>query len=432
MIAARPHPMSNGRNGRRGRRRQRQAGSAPRFRLFAPILVAALLLLPGGIITGPPALAAGARGGTPWVVSLGDSYISGEAGRWAGNTNRSPKRIDALGPTAYDDNEDGTAEQIPRCHRSRSAEVHIDTGVGSLNLACSGARTSTFIDSSGDFKPGLDFYHDALGREGQAQMLQDFAATHDVRLIAISIGGNNYNFGSIVQTCLEDFLTSSSLAPHYCQNDASVTANLSPDNVRAQTNAIESAIRNVRQAMAGDGYAASAYTVLVQTYPSPIPNGSGFRYAEGGFGRQVIGGCGFWSADADWANAAVLPIVSGSIAAAAARVSAPVLDLSTALDGRRLCESTVGLLEERGVARWTDPGAVDRTEWVDQIRTVSALLSGYFVQESLHPNYWGQLALRSCLRQAYNGGRPRGGTCTIAGTGLSDRLEPVMRLVPRS
>jgi hypothetical protein len=248
-------------------------------------------------------------------------------------------------------------------------------------------------------------------------MLQDFAATHDVRLIAISIGGNNFNFGSIVQTCVEDFLTSSSLAPHHCQNDASVMANLSPDNVRAQTNAIEAAVRNIRQAMAGDGYAASAYTVLVQTPPSPIPNGSGFRYAEGGFGRQAIGGCGVWSADADWANATVLPLISGSMAAAAARVSAPVLDLSTAFDGRRLCESTVGLLEERGVARWTDPGAVDKTEWVNQIRTVSALLSGYFVQESLHPNYWGQLALRSCLRQAYNGGRPRGGTCTIAGTG---------------
>ena len=36
-------------------------------------------------------------------------------------------------------------------------------------------------------------------------MLQQFAATHNVKLVAVSIGGNNYNFASIVQTCIEDF-----------------------------------------------------------------------------------------------------------------------------------------------------------------------------------------------------------------------------------
>ena len=53
------------------------------------------------------------------MVSLGDSYVSGEAGRWAGSTNLDSRRADALGPTAYYDNAAGTAEQIKRCHRSR-------------------------------------------------------------------------------------------------------------------------------------------------------------------------------------------------------------------------------------------------------------------------------------------------------------------------
>src|SRR5215470_3406005 len=77
--------------------------------------------------------------GTPAVVALGDSAMSGEAGRWAGNTNGSYTRIDALGPTAYDDVQGG--ESIPGCHRSKSAEVHIGVGWESANLACSGART---------------------------------------------------------------------------------------------------------------------------------------------------------------------------------------------------------------------------------------------------------------------------------------------------
>ncbi len=101
--------------------------------------------------------------------------------------------------------------------------------------------------------------------------------------------------------------------------------------------------------------------------------------------------------------------------------------MQSAFNGRRLCENTVGLLEEKGLASWQSAGAVDKTEWIDQIRTVSTATSAYYIQESLHPNYWGQLAERSCVRMAYNGGVVRGGTCTIAGTGLVGR-EPRMRL----
>jgi hypothetical protein len=107
-------------------------------------------------------------------------------------------------------------------------------------------------------------------------------------------------------------------------------------------------------------------------------------------------------------------------------VNARVVDMTNALTGRRLCENTVGLLEEKGVATWQTPGAVDKSEWVSQIRTVTTLLPPYQLQEDGHPSYWGQLALRNCLRQAFNGGAPRGGTCTIGGTGLTSRGEPVM------
>jgi len=37
-------------------------------------------------------------------------------------------------------------------------------------------------------------------------MLQHFAATHNVKLVAISIGGNNFNFAGIVKTCVGDWL----------------------------------------------------------------------------------------------------------------------------------------------------------------------------------------------------------------------------------
>src|SRR3954468_12944795 len=115
------------------------------------------------------------------VVSLGDSAISGEAGRWAGNTNGATSRTDALGPTAYYDA--GTREAIPGCHRSKSAEVHIGGGITSVNLACSGARTTTHTGSDGAFKPGLDFYSSGANK-GQAQALQDLAtARKDIKAV---------------------------------------------------------------------------------------------------------------------------------------------------------------------------------------------------------------------------------------------------------
>jgi len=183
--------------------------------------------------------------------------------------------------------------------------------------------------------------------------------------------------------------------------------------------------------MSGAGYADSAYTILVQDYESPIPDGSGFRYVQSGYGRQNTGGCGFWNADANWANQTALPTINAAVRNAASQTglaNVKQLELATAFNGRRLCESSVGLLEERGLSSWTRPGAVDQTEWVNQIRTVSTVGSNYFIQESLHPNYWGQLALRSCLRQAWNGGAPRGGSCTRAGSGLTGLGEPVMAL----
>ena len=167
----------------------------------------------------------------------------------------------------------------------------------------------------------------------------------------------------------------------------------------------------------------------MQTYSSPIPNGAGFRYSQSGYTRQSTGGCGFWNSDADWANNTVVPTINNTVRNGAAQSGSPTSRSSTpqnALVGRRLCENTVGLLEEKGVATWQSAGAVDKTEWVSQIRTTSTFFGPYQLQEDAHPSYWGQLALRNCVRQAYNGGAPRGGTCTASANGLNAHGEPNM------
>ena len=373
----------------------------------------------------------GPGAGAPWVVSVGDSYISGEGGRWAGNSNSSSSSVDAGGNAAYYDNATHTAETINRCHRSTAAEIHIGGGVNSLNLACSGAKVNTFTSSDGYFKPGLDFYQSGANK-GQARMLQEFATTHNVKMIQLSIGGNDFNFASIVQTCVTNFLTSPSWWPNYCNDDSSVTSNFTAANVTAKTNAITGAINNIKTAMANAGYSTSQYSIVVQTYPSPVPNSSGFRYSQSGFTRQSTGGCGFWNNDANWANGTALVKINQSVknAAAAANTggNVKVMDLAASFNGRRLCENTVNLMENSGKANWTVAGASDATEWIAQIRTLSTVFGPYYVQESLHPNWWGEKAIRNCVRQAYNGGAVRGGVCN-RGTGLNANAEPNMTLV---
>jgi hypothetical protein len=375
------------------------------------------------------AAADGPGAGDPWVVTVGDSAISGEAGRWAGNTNGNSSNVDAGGADAYFDNAGRTAEAIAGCHRSEAAEAHIDAGFRSLNLACSGARTYTHTASNGNFKPGLDF---AAG--SQLQALQTFAATNNVEAVTVLIGANNYGFADIVQACIVNFLTSPSWWKNYCYDDSSVASKFTASAIAARTAEVSGAIENVHTAMAGAGYGDAEYDIIVQTYSSPVPRGSQIRYSERGFTRQSVGGCGLWNRDADWANDTAVVAMNNSLRDGAAQAQARagftnvvVMEMADALSGRRVCERGVGLLEEVGVATWQSPGAADVTEWVSQVRTVTTIFGPYQLQEGLHPSYWGQLALRNCLRQAVNGGAARGGTC-VRGVGLNAFGEPNMAL----
>jgi hypothetical protein len=404
--------------------------AGPRIVLAMIAVLALSLAWLIGVALPSSAHAEGPGEGTSWVVTLGDSYISGEAGRWAGNTNESSSWIDALGEKAYDDNEGKTAELIPGCHRSDSAEAYIGGGVDGENLACSGAKTSSFTNEEGEFKPGIDFYSSG-GHEGQALMLQHFAAKHNVKLVAVTIGGNNYNFASVVQSCIEDFLTSPEWWPDYCSEESSVTNNFSSGNVKTQTAAIKGAFENVAKAMKEAGYSSTQYTIEAQDYPSPIPNGSEFRYEQKGYSRQEVGGCGFWNQDANYANSTMLPTIDSSVfkgAEEAGLSNLKEIQVSGAFNSHRLCDKGVGLLEEEGLKSWKESEAVNKTEWFNQVRTVTALFPPYELQEDLHPNYWAQLGLRNCLTQAYNSGTPKGGTCTISGTGLNASGEPNMTL----
>lgn len=390
---------------------------------------------------------------TPAIVALGDSYISGEAGRWAGNTNDWYLLADAGGSDAYFDNASRTAETIPGCHRSESAEVHIDRGgygnVTTINLACSGATTQT-RNPTGVAKPGIDNCPNDIHRAdcpagvvGQGTLLTAEAQTHNVKLVVLSIGGNDFEFADTVAQCGKDFAGSSYwYGTDYCQDDASVAARFTADNITTVRTKLVNAYEDVVLAMRAAHYPDSYWSLLIQNYPSPLPPGGLIRYPEFGFGRLNYG-CPFWNPDADWANSMALPNISNAIIDAVAEfsgnypaINVKTMDVSAAFNGHRLCENTVDLVGGTGsVLKWWDAGASDGSEWVAQIRGITSAggllpLPGtvYFKNESFHPNYWGQLALRNCLRQAYNNGNVRGGACEFMQAGLNAFHEPTMIL----
>jgi hypothetical protein len=398
-----------------------------------------------GLYSGTISLASLQKDNPVWVVSVGDSYISGEGGRWAGNTAVVPPTgIDALGAAGYEDAGAGKGEKIALCHRSSSAEIHIGGGIRSENFACSGAKAATTGTGAGEtFKPGLDFYNGAKG-EGQALMLEKFAKANTVKMVAVSIGGNDFNFGSIVETCVQRWLLWLSL----CSELPAVTANFTGAPLAANRAAIKGAIENVATAMKNANYKETDYTILLQNYPTPVPLGNQFRYGETYAEKLELGGCPLYNEDATWADAGAVATIGATVFAAAGEAklggvalkNIKQLELYSTFSGRRLCENGVNLLESTtggagGVAlkAWNEVvggvmPAVDETEWVNQIRIAEE--NGYMRQESVHPNYWGQLALRNCARLAYNNGAPKGGKCVQNGNGLNAKAppEPNMKL----
>ena len=205
--------------------------------MLLAIALALALAAPARRRTGPAS-------GTPTVVTLGDSAISGEAGRWAGNTNDS-SRVDALGSTAYWDTPSG--ESIPGCHRSKAAQAHIGGGVLGLRTspararrrrppAPAPARTSSPASTSTPTRRA------ARARRSRCR---SYAATHNVKAVVVMIGANNYGFADIVTRCVTNWLTSPSWWKNYCSDDSDMTSRFTATRIATETTNVRNALLRV-------------------------------------------------------------------------------------------------------------------------------------------------------------------------------------------
>ncbi|WP_406063672.1 GDSL-type esterase/lipase family protein [Streptomyces sp. NBC_01077] len=351
-------------------------------------------------VAAPSAHAAPGTGPTA-VVTMGDSYISGEAGRWLGNslTNSGSRNGTdrAWTGSGYDPSRVyGTT--AGGCHRSDTAEVRSAGPIASslINLACSGATTENLFRAS----QGGRAYK---GEAPQADQLAAVAASHDVELIALSIGGNDLGFADVITACATDYIVWYS----YCADDQQAEVDAKIDGVMAD---VGRSVDEIRAVMTSAGYSSSDYRIVLQSYPSPIPRAAENRYGESGWSRTNTGGCPFWNSDSDWARDSLVPQLANRLKGVAAAKGVQFMDLRDALQGREVCAKA-----SRQVTS-TVPASGTTSEWA---RWIDSQSTQGLVQESMHPNAYGQQALGRCLALIH--ARPTGNqTCrNTAGSGPS-------------
>ena len=357
---------------------------------FAALVALGLCFVPGPVF-GPGLVLARPTA----IVALGDSFISGEGGRWLGNgsdplgtrsgTDRAAYDCDSWG-CDYDPARVYGASEQNECHRSDVAPIESTPAAVDLrvNLACSGAKAS-------DLRPAALGGTSHFGEPPQADALAALAARDQVRMVVVTVGANDVGFGSLVAGCALDWARSSDAHPVFCHGDAQAEIAAA---LPAATRGIERALRGVRGVLAADGYERGDYRLVAMSYASPFPAGSWFRYPEDGWSRLTEGGCPVWNGDADWSAGGATDALAAAMRTAAAATGAQFLDLRDAFDGHQLCDRRDRRVGAEGPSPIT-------AEWFRRLSFTQGS-----TRESLHPNAYGQRAIGTCLGLLFT--RPRG------------------------
>jgi lysophospholipase L1-like esterase len=191
-----------------------------------------------------PALAAQSQ--SLYVVSLGDSYASGEGNPNAGSG------LNAV----WSNNE---------CHRSvnngrrfAANRMNAMTGVSVLfvDFACSGATVEQLISGGTSSQPGMtNVPVPAQIEAARTDQLQ--RQNRPIDILMISIGGNDAGFASVVKECL---------LPNDCRNSSVV---------QSAINSLGGLPARLRQLRARIADRLVARHVYITEYPSPLRNNNG-------------------------------------------------------------------------------------------------------------------------------------------------------------
>jgi hypothetical protein len=350
--------------------------------------VAAFVFVIAAVLgTVAPVAGAGPTSSTTAIVALGDSFSSGEAGRWNGNSLNIFGTRDGTDRAArctlgifcsYDATRVYGSSYSNGCHRAdvapiKSAPISVNERI---NLACSGAQTKNIWRGT---QGGQAF----KGEAPQTDQLLPIAQQKNVKLVLLNISANDLGFSDHVIDC-----TVAWTLGYTCnaQEQAEIVAALP-----AAANGLRKAVDEVRAVMSAAGYSTSQYKFLIQGYSSPVPVGANIRYPQSSWDRLTVGGCPFYDVDANWAKNTATPTIVNNMQTVAAEKGVRFLDVRDALNGHEVCHKSSSLVTSSG------PNPVTK-EWVRWINT--GITQGD-AQESLHPNAYGERAIGKCISLSY-------------------------------
>lgn len=336
---------------------------------------------------------------TPIAISIGDSFISGEGGRYNGNKYSgylSDGAVDtgdhATGMRSYEDSwggQDFYADWFGWsnrwCHRSDSAEIKATKALGwtPVNLACSGAVASDVLTET------------YRSEKPQVQRLNDLAGNknYDIKNITVSIGGNDLEFSSI--------LTEATQISSYHDAEKDGIWKKREHKIPAVQAKITSTLNKISEVMRSNGYPDGSYRFVYQSYSNIFASSDNrIMSVDSNWQKndKESPGVALSNATVDFSRSTMVPAITKmtqDAARAADNKSIQFMDLSDVLNGHELSnkQTYFSRSSEGGV-----PNAAT-AEWVVPLNSsyIAGGLGTHRQQESYHPNRYGQQAYGTCL-----------------------------------
>ncbi|MFI8344033.1 hypothetical protein ACIF8W_28740 [Streptomyces sp. NPDC085639] len=423
------------------------------------------------------------------AISLGDSYISGEGGRWYGNANTADQEpgennysrdragtdraflpsgsesCDAVGsffgspqacyrprniyrdeyktpwnPNSINHGVNEDTRKGTGCHRSDVSEIigfanrqnTLPDGtlraltdpayLNPVNLACSGAETKHIIGGPvGDNKEAndrVDSEGQVIGFKGENLQISDLAEAvkrYQVRVVVLSIGGNDMGFGPVAEACGKEYVLSRDWKANCL--DADMQSKLNQRLVTTKA-AVKKTLHAIKNTMEAGGQ--TNYRVILQTYPQFLPlettdpNRPGEYKTENRYPSPSLwqrlsrGGCPFGPSDSNGIRGYVSKLSTSlkeardEVNANTGGVDVDFMDVQDAFHSHEICNVNSRL------ARESDRSASNRGADFEWLRYVDSGKPTARPQgdkdESVHPNAFGQVALGTCLHKTYNRG----------------------------
>ncbi|NVK75782.1 MAG: hypothetical protein HWE24_20090 [Oceanospirillaceae bacterium] len=355
------------------------------------------------------------------AVVLGDSFSSGEGGRWKGNAllpNNPENRSHGFAGTdvapaildqAYE------ADSVDNgCHRAHSAPIHglREDFDETVNLACSGAKNKAVWSSEYD---GVTY----RGEPPQLEQLKELSLTNEIELITIGVGGNDMGFSSLIEACASAYVArvlNIPTKPHDCR--AAVRERV--ESLQGVEVKLKKTIQSTRSTMSELGKIEGVdYKILLLGYPSIVASDPDSHRGTG-----LVQQCPFNLDDLAYIDHSLMGPLNGLYASTAEQEDVNFVAIKEVFNGHKLCDSR----PIRGHDNEPHTDMYDySSEWVRFIdypldlhnplslgpyieqfvlaSTSNEIMPGGYqgrIQESMHPNQFGQQAVGKCLADVWD------------------------------